>query len=235
MKNWPEHRSVSKRTSNDDAVEVTQPTPGQKGANTNLNTQQIKSDIKTPITAQSPNRVEDLSAGNKSHSPEIPMNQRFFELYQKADITERLRHSVRLEKGDKLSTSLTSQSVYTVKTRNAEVRIYSSFDSNLDGCISIGENVPIQGSTADSSVEVFKLPEEYAFAIIVRSSALVVIYADVEKWGQARGDEEPRLMLYYRKNVQGKWDFQGKGEDGLFDPSQYRSQMQFCDFPNHRS
>lgn len=220
LKNWPRNATNSKQDNEPVSAEVIQP---------------IVPDLKIPSPSDTPKMIQIASSKNEMPSPKTSMNQKFFERYQKSDITERLQQARRLQQGDQLDSALTSLSVYSVKTQTHQLKIYSSFDSYLQGCISIGENNPIQGSTANSTVEVFKLPEEHAYAIYVQKIALVVIYADIEKWGQRREDEEPRLLLYYRKNPQGKWILLGKGDDSSsYDPNEYRNQMKFCDFPQHR-
>lgn len=236
LKNRPRHATESKQDNGLESVEITQPLPPKTILKEQLPPQAITTVMQPPRPIEAPKVAETSSSTNEAASPKTSMNQKFFERYQKSDITERLQYSRRLQKGDKLDTALTSLSIYSIKTQTHDVQVYSSFDSYLQGCISIGENKPIQGSTSNSAVEVFKLPEEHAYAIYVQKIALVVIYADVEKWGQHRGNEEPRLMLYYRKNANGKWVLLGKGDDSAsHDIEQYRMQMQFCDFPQHRS
>lgn len=236
LKNWPRHATDSKQDNEHESVEITQPRPQKTISKEQAPPQAIATVMQSPRPIAAPKVAETSSSTNEAASPKTSMNQKFFERYQKSDITERLQHSRRLQNGDKIDTALTSASVYSIKTQTHDVQVYSSFDSYLQGCVSIGENKPIQGSTSNSAVEVFKLPEEHAYAIYVQKLALVVIYADIEKWGQHRGDEEPRLMLYYRKNAHGKWVLLGKGDDSTpYDHDQYRAQMQFCDFPHLRS
>ena len=183
-----------------------------------------------PAAGSSPS--ESIPGGGSL--PSQTLTEKFIEQYEKADLVEVLRNSLPLDAIN--SMVLASQSAYLIMTKKGEVRIYSSLRrgplANQAGCVSIRDKTTIRGSLADSTMSLFKLPEPDAFAILLRKDTLLVYFGDTSTWGQENRAEDPRIIIYYRKNLNGSWVFLGKGKDGLaVNSSPNQSEEEFCDMP----